>query len=627
MTHSYTAPWRKLALAAMLGLAGTTAAQAQALNYNLFGTSNSAGTYTDLGTSGTVITTPNNDDANSASTPIGFTFNFNGTAFTDFVLNTNGFLKLGTTAPAAPFFYADPQAAAGGPLNTATETNLLLPLNLDLEGTATTEYRVATTGAAGSRVTTIQWKNVSDKLPAGKQFANISFQVKLYETSNRVEFVYSSATAGAGPDAFKAAGVGIKGSGNTATTSVLVTKGSVQAWSLASFVAGNYTGNAHNVRSAVLPDAGRTYGFNPAPANDAAVVTMYALGKTPIAPQVIQTVIRNTGTAALTNLPVTLNVTGANTFADAKIVATLAPGAVATVTFNTFTPVANGTNAIAVTVPADGANGNNTQTYSQQVQATTFAAADPSVAATNGSVGFTANQGAAAGTGIFAVKYTAAAPRTVTAINTRLEGGTAAVGRTVYAVVLDNAGALLGRTPDYVIQTSDIGTSKTFTFATPVTIPAGEFYAGFAQAAAPTGTAPFFPLGLQVEDPTRTGTFYTTALTGGAPADAAANSLGRFMIEAVTNGGTQATSEALNRAIAMYPNPSTGLVKLDVRGANAKGNLQVSVVNMLGQTVHTAALKDNFTNEVNLSDLANGMYLLKVQTGADYTVRQLTITK
>ncbi|WBO84652.1 T9SS type A sorting domain-containing protein [Hymenobacter yonginensis] len=623
MTHSYTAPWRKLALAAMLGLAGTTAAQAQALNYNLFGTSNSAGTYTDLGTSGTVITTPNNDDANSASTPIGFTFNFNGTAFTDFVLNTNGFLKLGTTAPAAPFFYTDPQAAAGGPLNTATETNLLLPLNLDLEGTATTEYRVATTGAAGSRVTTIQWKNVSDKLPAGKQFANISFQVKLYETSNRVEFVYGTATAGPGPDGFKAAAVGIKGSDNTATTSVLVTKGSVQAWGLASFVAGNYTGNAHNVRSSVLPDAGRTYTFNQAAANDAAVLSIYALGKTPSIAQTVQAVVRNTGASALTNVPVTLSVTGANTFTDAKIIPTLAVGASTVVTFTAFTPTTVGNNTLAVSVPADGSNNNNTQTYTQVVTAGTFSYANNTPFDPNLSVGFTATT-----TGAFVARFTTPTARTITAVAAGIADPNT-VGRTVYSVVVDANGAVLGRSADYVVQTADINTLKTLPLQTAVATQAGGFYVGLVQTAAPAGGARYFPMATLPENPTRLATFFTIApfaANGGTLVDAAPSNLGAFVLDAQTSI-VQGTSEALNRAISMYPNPSTGLVKLDVRGANAKGNLQVSVVNMLGQTVHTAALKDNFTNEVNLSGLANGMYLLKVQTGADYTVRQLTITK
>jgi cytochrome oxidase Cu insertion factor (SCO1/SenC/PrrC family) len=78
------------------------------------------------------------------------------------------------------------------------------------------------------------------------------------------------------------------------------------------------------------------------------------------------------------------------------------------------------------------------------------------------------------------------------------------------------------------------------------------------------------------------------------------------MIEAVVTGGALGTSAALSRAVDMYPNPATGLVMLAVQGANAKGQLNATVINQLGQVVHTARLKDNFTNELDLSSLSNG---------------------
>ena len=89
--------WLPVALLPLLPLA----AQAQTLNYVPASAINTAGTYTDLGTTGTAITTANTDDANSAAQPIGFTFTFNGTAFTQFMLNTNGLIKLGSTAPSS----------------------------------------------------------------------------------------------------------------------------------------------------------------------------------------------------------------------------------------------------------------------------------------------------------------------------------------------------------------------------------------------------------------------------------------------------------------------------------------------------------------------------------------------
>jgi len=55
---------RHLGLTAALVSGVAAVAQAQNLSYPVAQASNSAGTYTDLGTTGTVITTANNDDAN-----------------------------------------------------------------------------------------------------------------------------------------------------------------------------------------------------------------------------------------------------------------------------------------------------------------------------------------------------------------------------------------------------------------------------------------------------------------------------------------------------------------------------------------------------------------------------------
>jgi hypothetical protein len=99
MNKTFTKLKGSILSAAVLAALSSAPAFAQTnLDYKAASGVNTTGTYTDLGTTGTAITVANNDDANSAATPIGFTFNFNGTSFTDFSLNTNGFIKLGTTA-------------------------------------------------------------------------------------------------------------------------------------------------------------------------------------------------------------------------------------------------------------------------------------------------------------------------------------------------------------------------------------------------------------------------------------------------------------------------------------------------------------------------------------------------
>ena len=269
--------WLPVALLPLLPLA----AQAQSFNYLPGNATNPAtpGTYTDLGTTGTVIATANTDDDNSTAQAIGFSLSYNGTSFTQFVLNTNGLIRLGSAAPsAAAAFPAYAQAPETGPISgsNAADINLIAPFNIDLNsGSAgAAEYRVITTGTAPNRVCTIQWKNVSDKPQAASasvptvlssQLANFSFQVKLYETSNNIEFVYGAATAGTGTAAAKYVAVGVKGSAPSA--SVVATKLSSAGWTTTSFLAGPYLdpslANAHNVRQTFLPDAGRTYRFVP----------------------------------------------------------------------------------------------------------------------------------------------------------------------------------------------------------------------------------------------------------------------------------------------------------------------------------------------------------------------------
>lgn len=248
------------------------AVQAQ-FNYSPSTAVNTAGTYTDLAATGAAITTTSTDDANSAAQAIGFTFTYNGTAFTQFVLNTNGFIRLGSAAPSsASLFLEESQTPTiSDPISStnAANVNIISPFNMDLTaGTAAggTEYRVATTGTAPNRICTIQWKNVADKTVLyDLQYSSISFQVKLYETTNNVEFVYGSATQGSNPDDYRFAVVGLKGSGATSGQTVLVNKSGTGTtlWSAATFLTGfyNQASGAFNYSGSVRPDAGRTYRF------------------------------------------------------------------------------------------------------------------------------------------------------------------------------------------------------------------------------------------------------------------------------------------------------------------------------------------------------------------------------
>jgi Secretion system C-terminal sorting domain len=238
-------------------LAGLTAAQGQNLNFAVGSAAISTGTFINLGSTGTAIVVGDEDDDNSAAQNIGFTFGYNGQTFTQFVLNTNGALKLGSTPPSSELDFFESSTEPD-------DVNMLFPFLNDLVGaSATTSFRSATTGTAPNRVCTVQWSGMTEfTIGTPAQFTNFSFQVKLYETSNVVEFVYGPSTAGSAA-ALSFAAVGLKGSGPNTGQVLLATKSETTAASAATFQTTNYTAQAFNYDISSLPAAGLTYRFTP----------------------------------------------------------------------------------------------------------------------------------------------------------------------------------------------------------------------------------------------------------------------------------------------------------------------------------------------------------------------------
>ncbi|MBC8043150.1 MAG: M6 family metalloprotease domain-containing protein [Rhizobacter sp.] len=258
------------------------------LNYPTTSALNTSGTYTALDSlTGSAITTADFDNANSLPVDIGFTFSYNGTAYTQFVLNTNGFIKLGNLAPSTASLFGSATSITGGTLAStdAADVNLISAFNIDLQaGASTPEYRVSTSGTVGSRVCTIQFKNLRDKDEGSQniQFDNINFQIKLYEGSNIVELVYGTWAAKSGATSnFKYIGIGLKGIDASTLQINRLQKASTVAWSSSIFTT-SLGGNAHNVRLTPLPDAGRTYRFVPVAAN------VLDIGEVAVAPKTFE---------------------------------------------------------------------------------------------------------------------------------------------------------------------------------------------------------------------------------------------------------------------------------------------------------------------------------------------------
>ena len=128
----------------------------------------------------TQIIASSTDDNISASTPIGFNFVMGCTTYTTFTASSNGWMGLGGAA-----FYSE----AFNDLEFSTLGPKIAPLWDDLATGSAGNVNYKLTGTAPNRVLTVEWKEMEWRYTATTWA--ISFQVKLYETTNRIEFVYT----------------------------------------------------------------------------------------------------------------------------------------------------------------------------------------------------------------------------------------------------------------------------------------------------------------------------------------------------------------------------------------------------------------------------------------------------
>jgi hypothetical protein len=169
----------------------------------------STGTYTEVNdATATRLNLVEADSYLSTAQSIGFNFVYEGITYTQFKMGSNGFISLNSSGTAT--------------LNTnnfstanATSRPIIAPLWDDLDGRATGSVSRAyfeVTGTAPNRVLTLEWRNWEWNYASSTPV--ISFQAKLYETTNIIEFVYRSET---GTSSSGSASIGIgsaTGSGN-----------------------------------------------------------------------------------------------------------------------------------------------------------------------------------------------------------------------------------------------------------------------------------------------------------------------------------------------------------------------------------------------------------------------------
>ncbi|MEZ5016905.1 MAG: T9SS type A sorting domain-containing protein [Flavipsychrobacter sp.] len=233
-----------------------TPAKAQYNNvasYPFTATSSQTLTYLASGTSANILA----DDRTESGIPIGFTFYYAGIPYTTVSACSNGWVAFGNTTSTT---YSNTKS------NMDNLTPVLMPLFDDLTGGRTgAQATYTTTGVAGSRVFTFEWR---DWTPLSSSSVKFTFQLKLYEgQGNEIEFLYKNE---AGSGTLSSATIGISG---IAVNDYQMLTASSASPSI------NKTSFVSNIRS--VPATGQSYKWDNGPICDKPItLTVAALNST-----------------------------------------------------------------------------------------------------------------------------------------------------------------------------------------------------------------------------------------------------------------------------------------------------------------------------------------------------------
>jgi hypothetical protein len=162
----------------------------------------SAATFTSIAGTGTSMSgwrasATNTDDNLSTSQPIGFSFPYKGVNYTNFSVSTNGFLtfNVGTAAVGTltgAYGYQNTQfSTTGGTVTTLAPfyEDLVTPGNPGTAAGLAAAMKYQVDGTAPNRVLTVEWVGMET---FGNPGPNLNYQVKIYETTGVIEYVYGT---------------------------------------------------------------------------------------------------------------------------------------------------------------------------------------------------------------------------------------------------------------------------------------------------------------------------------------------------------------------------------------------------------------------------------------------------
>ena len=184
-------------LALLVALFVPWATQAQDVQDYLFSTDTSSSAWITLSNSASTVSgISQEDDANSGVMNIGFTFQFAGTNYTQWSCNSNGRVRLGSTA--VDYGYTPP--FSGQYTAYTADLPLIAPFTGDFDTYSTNGgARYELTGTAPNRIFVIQFALDPNWDEDGSNYV----QVQLFEDSSKIRFVYGQAYATSGLNSFQ----------------------------------------------------------------------------------------------------------------------------------------------------------------------------------------------------------------------------------------------------------------------------------------------------------------------------------------------------------------------------------------------------------------------------------------
>ena len=596
--------WLAILMPLLSGLAATDArAQLAASTYQF---SAVGGSFTEI-TGGTAITGVSVDNGISPALPIGFTFNYCGTNYTQLKVCSNGWITFNTGVTST--------TSTNDATNIGNIKPALMPLFDNLAGWGTgAAPAYVTTGAAPNRIFTLELKNWNWRMSNGSA-PNLSIQVKLYESGNLIEYIYRQETAAGDPGSYGAT-IGIADNSTPAGYLVLDNATATPAASSATLTTNITT----------RPATGQIYRFKPiVPIDmdaDSIVVATPFCGN---ATQPVSVRIKNKGTATVNSVSLRWSVNGVT---QVPVTHSVPVGSISTAPANTATVLLGNVyfpdnnpitikawtyqpNGLADEVPA---NDTVTQAITPSLAGVTVKISPRDTTICQGS-NITLDAGSFPNNPIYVWSNGSLAQT----INVTLPG--------LYSVKVQNSMGCVDRDtvtvsvyPNPVVNSIAVvdngGNAYTLTAVGAQHVSNWTWNFG-------DGTAPLSGTGLpgpQTHTYTSAGE-YTVTLT--LSNDCKEISITKVIkVNAVT--GIDAIAQ-LQQALTLYPNPAAKVVTLST-GHHPVVIKSVSVYNIIGQQVYQAPVSNN-QHQIDIASLPAGIYTMMIATEKGNVAKKLEVIR